>query len=149
MTSHNLMAHITQSMPMGCADPMQVVGDALLYFSLHFQDPILMPDLALSLDTSLRCLDFSFARIRGMLPLQALQEYRLNRLFSVLTEQPGQELASAIQACGLGETSGVVALFEQEFGMEMPLFLYTCRRAADDRQFRQEHPEPEALVLPV
>jgi hypothetical protein len=43
----------------------------------------------------------------------------------------------------------VLALFEQEFGIEMPLFLLTSRRAADDRLFRLEHPEAEELVLPI
>ena len=128
---------------------MRLVGDALFYFALNFRDPIRMLDLAQSLNTSLHCLDFSFDQIRGMTPLQALQEHRLNRLFSALTEQPRQGLGCAIRACGLGETSGVVALFEQEFGIEMPLFLHTCRRAADDRLFRQQHPEREALVLPT
>jgi hypothetical protein len=30
----------------------------------------------------------------------------------------------------------------------MPMFLLTCRRTADDRLFRSQHPEPDALVLP-
>ena len=30
-----------------------------------------------------------------------------------------------------------------------PLFLLTCRRAAEDRLFRLQHPEAEALVLPI
>jgi methylphosphotriester-DNA--protein-cysteine methyltransferase len=128
---------------------VQVVSDALLYFGLHFRDPILMPELAESLGTSLRCLDFSFERVRGVTPLKALQEHRLNKLFSALTDQPRQGLGRAIRACGLGGTSGVLALFEQEFGIDMPLFLLTCRRAADDRRFRLRHPEPEALVLPI
>jgi hypothetical protein len=55
---------------------------------------------------------------------------------------------SRTQACGLGCTAGVVALFEQIFGIVMPLFLLTCRRAADDRLFRRDHPQSEALVLP-
>ena len=39
-------------------------------------------------------------------------------------------------------------LFEQEFGIDIPLFLHISHSAADDRQFRLEHPEAEALVLP-
>ena len=31
----------------------------------------------------------------------------------------------------------------------MPLFLLTCRRAADDRLFRLEHQGAEELVLPI
>ncbi|MFM7311558.1 MAG: hypothetical protein ACKO0M_00015 [Cyanobium sp.] len=144
-----MITQITQAPPFGCGEPMQVVSDALLYFGLHFRHPIVMPDLAERLGTSLRCLDFSFDRIRGVTALQALQEHRLNKLFSALTEQPKQGLHRAISACGLGETRGVVELFEQEFGIEMPLFLLTCRRAADDRQYRQLHPEPEALIVPL
>lgn len=135
--------------PIGCGNPIQVVSDALQYFGLHFRDPIQMPDIADSLGTSLRCLEFSFERIRGVTPLLALQEHRLNRLFLALTDQPRQGLSRAIRSCGLGQTTGVLALFEQEFGIEMPLFLLTCRRAADDRLFRQEHPDAAALVLPL
>lgn len=128
---------------------MQVVSDALLYFGLHFRDPIRMLDLADSVGTTLRCLDFSFDQIRGVTPLKALQEHRLNKLFAGLTEQPRQGLRHAVRSCGLGDTIGVLALFEQEFGIDMPLFLRTCRRAADDRLFREQHPQREALVLPL
>ncbi|QPN64105.1 hypothetical protein [Synechococcus sp. CBW1004] len=95
-----------------------------------------MPDLANSLGTSLHCLDFSFNHIRGVTPVQALQEHRLNQLFTVLTDYPRQGLGRAIRACGLGETPGVKDLFEQEFGIDIPLFLHISRRAADDRLFR-------------
>lgn len=130
-----------------CACPMQIVSDALKYFGLHFREPIPITELAGLLGTSDDCLAVSFDRIRGMTPAQALQEHRLNKLFVALTDQPRQGLGLAIRACGLGQTAGVVALFEQTFGIDMPLFLLTCRRAADDRQFRRLHPEAEALVL--
>ncbi|MFN5117252.1 MAG: hypothetical protein ACK5JJ_04030 [Cyanobacteriota bacterium] len=135
--------------PLDCANPRQVVTNASRYFGLHFSDPIQMPDLADSLGTSLRCLEFSFDQIRGVTPVQALQEHRLSQLFMVLTDHPRQGLGRAIRACGLGETLGVSALFEQEFGIDIPLFLHISRRAADDRLFRLEHPEAEALVLPL
>ena len=133
----------------GCDNPRQVVRDASRYFSLHFPEPIQMPDLADWLGTSLGCLEFSFDRIRGITPGQALQEHRLNQLFVALTDQPRQGLGRAIRACGLGETDAVPALFEQEFGIDIPLFLHISRRADDDRLFRLEHPEAEALVLPA
>jgi hypothetical protein len=41
----------------------------------------------------------------------------------------------------------VVPLFEQTFGIEMALFLLTCRRAAEDRVFRRDHPDSRDLVL--
>jgi methylphosphotriester-DNA--protein-cysteine methyltransferase len=135
--------------PRDCSNPRQVVSDASRYFGLHFPDPIQMPDLADSLGTSVHCLDFSFNHIRGVTPVQALQEHRLNQLFTVLTDYPRQGLGRAIRACGLGETPGVKDLFEQEFGIDIPLFLHISRRAADDRLFRLEHPEAEALVLPL
>ena len=149
MVAGDGLSQVNDSVPIGCANPMQVVRDALHYFGLHFRDPIQMHDLAASLGTSLRCLDFSFDHIRGVTPGQALQDHRLNKLFVTLTDQPRQGLGRAIRACGLAQTTGVLALFEQEFGIEMPLFLLTCRRAADDRLFRLEHPEAEALVLPL
>ena len=143
------MSQVDQSVPSGCESPMQVVADALHYCGRHFSEPIQIPSMAESLGISLDCLNFSFEHIRGVTPLQALQEHRLNKLFVALTDQPRQDLGRAIRACGLAETTGVLALFEQEFGIDMPLFLLTCRRAADDRLFRLEHPEAEALVLPI
>ena len=142
------MSQVDQSIPSDCGSPMQVVADALHYFGQHFRDSIQIPSLAESLGIGLDCLNFNFEQIRSVRPLQALQEYRLNKLFVALTDQPRQGLGRAIRACGLAETTGVLALFEQEFGIDMPLFLLTCRRAADDRLFRLEHPEAEALVLP-
>jgi len=130
-----------RSAPLGCGNPRQVVSDASHYFGLHFPDSIQMSDLAESLGISLCCLNLSFDHIRGVTPFQALQEHRLNQLFAVLTDQPRQGLGRAIRACGLGEATGVSALFEQEFGIDMPLFLPISRRAADDRAFRLEHPE--------
>ncbi len=92
------------------------------------------------------CLDFSFELIRGMTPAEALFEHRLNRLFAVLSAQPRQGLRSAIVACGLSASRNVVGRFEQAFGIEMSLFLLTCRRAAEDRQFRGRHSEQPALI---
>jgi len=126
---------------------MQIVGQALQYFSLHFRETFATSDILKALEISEDCLDFSFDQVRGMTPAQALQDHRLNQLFAALTQQPRQGLGHAIEACGLGQTRGVVPLFEQTFGIEMPLFLLTCRRAADDRRFRRLHPEPGALVL--
>ncbi len=143
------MSQVDQSVPSGCESPMQVVADALHYFGQHFSEPIQIPSIAESLGISLDCLNFSFEHIKRVTPLQALQEHRLNKLFVALTDQPHQGLGRAIRACGLAETTGVLALFEQEFGIDLPLFQLTCRRAADDRLFRLEHPETEALVLPT
>jgi transcriptional regulator GlxA family with amidase domain len=137
------------SAPLACGSPIQIVAEALHYFRLHFREPITIAELAHSLAVSEECLDISFVRIRGMTPSQALQDLRLNKLFTSLTDQPRQALQRAIWTCGLGETAGVLSLFEQTFGIAMPLFLRTCRRAADDRLFRRAHPEAAALVLPT
>ncbi|WP_094560357.1 hypothetical protein [Synechococcus sp. 8F6] len=128
---------------------MQTVAKARQYFGLHLQESIEMTAVPQALGISQDCLDVSFEQVRGMTPAQALLEQRLNGLFAALTDQPRQGLRRAIQACVLDGTAGVVALFEQTFGIDMPLFLLTCRRAADDRLFRLDHPEPEALVLPT
>ncbi len=128
---------------------MQIVAKVRHYFSLHAPDLIDLGDLPSQLGISKQCLEVSFEHVRGMSLAQALQEHRLNRLFAALKDQTRQGLGHAIQACGLSRTQGVVALFEQAFGIEMPSFLLTCRRAADDRCFRRNHPEPESLVLPT
>ena len=126
----------------------QVVGEALQYFAGHFQDPIVIPDLARVLNVSDGCLDDSFDQMRGMTPAQALLDFRLNKLFTSLSHEPRQGLSHAVHACGLGPTPGVLTLFEQTFGIAMPLFLLTCRRALDDRQFRSAHPGADSLVIP-
>jgi len=132
----------------GCGIAAVIVRDALLYFAQHFAEQDALSTLAQGIGTSMECVDFSFDQIRGMTPAEALLDHRLNQLFSSLTERPRQGLGKAIRACGLGKTVNVVTRFEDTFGIEMPLFLLTCRRAAEDRLFRLTHPEPEALVLP-
>ncbi|MFM7238419.1 MAG: hypothetical protein ACKOZN_02290 [Cyanobium sp.] len=139
--------HLIPDPVRGCDNPMQVVSRALRYFSAHGSDPLPIPDLAEALDISEDCLEYSFDRIRGMTTAQALQLHRLNRLFAVLSAEPRQTLDQAIRRCGLGQTRGVVPLFEQTFGIEMALFLLTCRRAAEDRLFRREHRDSQSLVL--
>ena len=126
---------------------MQIVMRVRKYFLLHSPEFIDIGNLHALLGISKHCLDSSFEQVHGMSLAQALQEHRLNRLFAALTDHPRQGLGHAIEACGLSKTKGVVALFEQDFGIEMPLFLLTCRRASDDRLFRKQHPDPEALVL--
>jgi methylphosphotriester-DNA--protein-cysteine methyltransferase len=139
--------HLIPDRIRGCDNPMQVVTRALRYFSLHGSDPLPLPDLAEALDISEDCLEYSFDQVRGMTTAQALQVHRLNRLFTVLSAEPRQTLEQAIRRCGLAQTRGVVPLFEQTFGIEMALFLLTCRRAAEDRLFRREHQDSHALVL--
>jgi AraC-like DNA-binding protein len=135
--------------PVVCDSPMQIVAKVRQYFGLHFQESIDISQLPALLGISKNCLDLSFMQVRGISLSQALQEHRLNKLFAALTDQPRQGLGHAIEACGLGQTKGVVALFEQAFGIEMPLFMLTCRRAADDRLFRKDHQDADALVLPT
>ncbi|MBM5803827.1 MAG: hypothetical protein FJ078_06875 [Cyanobacteria bacterium K_DeepCast_35m_m2_155] len=132
----------------GCTTAAAIVREALLYFAQHFAEPDALFTLSQGIGTSMECVDFSFDQIRGMTPAEALLDHRLNQLFSSLTERPRQGLGKAIRACGLGKTKNVVTRFEDTFGIDMPLFLLTCRRAAEDRLFRASHPEPEALVLP-
>lgn len=141
-----------RAVPEGCRDAgqsgMMVVGCTLRYFAHHFHEPITISQVAGHLGISEDCLDFWFDQTRGMTPAEALLHHRLNRLFHTITEHPRQSLRKAIVSCGLGEGRGTIALFEHTFGIEMPLFLLTCRRAADDRAFRRRHPSADQLVLP-
>jgi AraC-like DNA-binding protein len=149
MTAHAKPKRDNSLLDIVCENPMQIVAKVRQYFSHHAQDLIDLGDLPSQLGISKQCLEVSFEQVRGMSLAQDLQEHRLNRLFAALTDHPRQGLGHAIKACGLSRTQGVVALFEQAFGIEMPSFLLTCRRAADDRCFRRNHPEPESLVLPT
>ena len=129
--------------------PMQIIQQSLQYLEAHYQQGITLKDWAASLQISEARLELSFAEVRGVTPLQALQDYRLNRLFTTLSEQPAQGLSAAIRMCGLGPSTDVIPLFEQTFGIEIGQFLLTCRRAVNDRAFRRQHPGAETLVLPL
>ena len=120
------------------------------YFILHSQEFIDISNLHALLGISKHCrLESGIKQVCGVSLAQALQEHRLNRLLASLTDHSRQGLGHAIKVSGLSKTKGVVVLFEQAFGIEMPLFMLTCRRAADDRLFRKDHPDAEALVLPT
>lgn len=125
-----------------------VVGRTLSYYARHFREPITIAQVAGYLGISEDCLDFCFDQARGMTPAEALLHHRLNRLFHTITDQPRQSLRKAIVSCGLGDVQRPIELFENTFGIEMPLFLITCRRAAADRAFRRRHPAADQLVLP-
>ena len=141
-----------RTVPEGCREAGQsglmVVGRTLHYFARHFREPITISQVAGHLGISEDWLDFCFDQNRGMTPAEALLHHRLNRLFHTITDQPCQSLREAILSCGLGEGSRTIELFENTFGIEMPLFLLTCRRAAEDRAFRRKHPSADHLVLP-
>ncbi|MGB5134225.1 MAG: AraC family transcriptional regulator [Prochlorococcaceae cyanobacterium] len=141
-----------RAVPSNCPEAghsgLMVVGRTLHYFARHFREPIAISDVAGHLGISEDCLDFCFDQTRGMTPAEALLQHRLNRLFHTITEKPRQGLREAIRSCGLGEGGSTVELFERTFGIEMPLFLLTCRRAAEDRAFRRRHPSADRLVLP-
>ena len=140
--------------PEGCdliAGHTGVVALALRYFARHFQESILMADVARSIGTSEECLDFCFDQTRGMTPFEALQQHRLNRLFQAIAAQPRLSLPSSMRRCGLPCSAGTVAAFEHAFGIGMPLFRRTCQQAADDRQqhfisSRPSRPSASALA---
>ena len=149
MMTERSVRRVPSVIPVACDSPMQIISKVRQYFGIHFRESIDVNQLPALLGVSKDCLDLSFEQVRGISLSQALQEHRLNKLFAALTDQPRQGLGHAIEACGLSKTKGVVALFEQAFGIEMPLFMLTCRRAADDRLFRKDHPDSDALVLPT
>lgn len=140
-----------REVPRNCMDEGQgglmVVGRALSYFSSHFREPITISDVSSHLGISEDCLDFCFDQARGMTPAEALLQHRLHRLFETITEQPQQGLRNAIRNCGLGGGAQTIRLFERTFGIDMPLFLLTCRRAAEDRAFRRRNPGSHQLVV--
>lgn len=136
--------------PVVCQRPMQIVAMVQQYFVLHSQEFIDISNLHALLGISKHChLESGFKQVRGVSLAQALQEHRLNRLLDSLTDHSRQGLGHVIKASGLSKTKGVVAFFEQAFGIKMSFFMLICRRAAEDRLFRKPHPDPEALVLPT
>ena len=125
--------------PVVCQSPIQIVATVQQYFVLHSQEFIDISNLHALLGISKHChLESGFKQVRGVSLAQALQEHRLNRLLASLTDHSRQGLGHAVKVSGLSKTKGVVAFFEQAFGIEMSFFMLICRRAADDRLAREK-----------
>ena len=125
---------------MGPAQQLAVVNRAGRYFARHFAEEIELETMARSIGVSAEWLDLCFDHCRGKTPFQALQHFRLSRLFEGIAAHPHTTLQQQVQGCGLASVMAANRLFEEVFGIGLAPFRRVCRRAATDRLL--PHPRP-------
>lgn len=89
----------------------------------------------------------AFMHCRGRSCAMAIQAYRLSRLFEGITCQPSLPLTLQVANCGFHSLEISDREFAAEFGIDLVQFHQVSQRAAEDRQFRQTHPERQALII--
>ncbi|MEY4760023.1 MAG: hypothetical protein RLZZ268_1521 [Cyanobacteriota bacterium] len=120
-------------LPVAPHQQLEVVNQAGRYFAHHFAEEIQLEVLANSIGVSAEWLDLCFDHCRGKTPFQALQHFRLSRLFEGIAEQPQTTLQQQVHRCGLASVMAANRLFEELFGIGLAPFRRVCRRAAADR----------------
>jgi hypothetical protein len=71
---------------------------------------------------SLVRIETAFDTYKGKTAMQALLEYRLNRLCDLMAENPSGEIHSQIQWCGLEEFANTNDAFIAHFGIDIVEF---------------------------
>ncbi|MEX0588051.1 MAG: hypothetical protein WD136_02240 [Cyanobium sp.] len=127
-------------LPVVRTQQLDVVNRAAHYFARHFAENIELETLARSIGVSVEWLDLCFDHCLGKTPFQALQHFRLSRLFEGIAEQPQTTLQQQVHRCGLVSVMGANRLFEEVFGIGLAPFRRVCRRAAADRLLRCRRP---------
>ena len=127
-------------LPVAPAQQLDVVNQAARYFAHHFSEVIELEVMASSIGVSAEWLDLCFDHCRGKTPFQALQHFRLSRLFEGIAEHPQSTLQQQVQRCGLASVMGANRLFEELFGIGLAPFRRVCRRAAADRLLHHRRP---------
>ena len=126
--------------PINRNQQLDVVNRAARYFAHHFSEEISLEELAHSIGVSAEWLDLSFDHCRGKTPFQALQHFRLSRLFEGIAQQPNSTLQQQVHSCGLASVMAANRLFEELFGIGLAPFRRICRRAAADQLLRRGQP---------
>jgi transcriptional regulator GlxA family with amidase domain len=126
--------------PIGPSQQLEVVNRAARYFARHFSEEITPEALAHSIGVSAEWLDLCFDHCRGKTPFQALQHFRLSRLFEGIAQEPQSTLQQQVHRCGLASVMAANRLFEELFGIGLAPFRRICRRAAADQRCHQLHP---------
>ncbi len=122
-----------RQLPVAPAQQLDVVNQAARYFAHHFAEDIELEVMATSIGVSAEWLDLCFDHCRGKTPFQALQHFRLSRLFEGIAEHPQSTLQQQVHRCGLASVMAANRLFEELFGIGLAPFRRVCRRAAADR----------------
>jgi transcriptional regulator GlxA family with amidase domain len=126
--------------PISRNQQLDVVNRAARYFAHHFSEEISSEALAHSIGVSAEWLDLCFDHCRGKTPFQALQHFRLSRLFEGIAQQPNSTLQQQVRRCGLASVMAANRLFEELFGIGLAPFRRICRRAAADQLLRRGQP---------
>ncbi len=121
------------TIPVAPTQQLDVVNRAARYFARHFSEEIELEAMARSIGVSAEWLDLCFDHCRGKTPFQALQHFRLSRLFEGIAAQPYTTLDQQVHRCGLVSVMGANRLFEELFGIGLAPFRRVCRRAEADR----------------
>lgn len=129
-----------RQLPVAPAQQLDVVNQAARYFAHHFAEDIELEVMASSIGVSAEWLDLCFDHCRGKTPFQALQHFRLSRLFEGIAEHPQSTLQQQVHRCGLASVMAANRLFEELFGIGLAPFRRVCRRAAADRLLHRRHP---------
>ncbi len=110
------------------------------HFAHHFSEDIELEVMATSIGVSAEWLDLCFDHCSGKTPFQALQHFRLSRLFEGIAEHPQSTLQQQVHRCGLASVMAANRLFEEFFGIGLAPFRRVCRRAAADRLLHRARP---------
>ena len=121
-------------LPVALADQLDLVNQAVGYFSDHFSEAIELESLAEFLGVNGDWLDLCFDHCRGKTPFQSLQHLRLSRLFEGIAADPQRTLQQQVDRCGLASVMVASQSFEELFGIGLVPFRRLCRRAVQDRQ---------------
>lgn len=89
----------------------------------------------------------AFMHCRGRSCAMAIRAYRVSRLFERITHQPSLPLPQHLMSCGFESLDVGNREFIAEFGIDLAQFHRVSQRAAEDRHFRQNHPERRALII--
>jgi len=131
--------------PLGQLDSHAIVLVVTEYFAAHYPEIITIPHLSHQLGISLLHIETAFDSYKGKTTVQALLEYRLNRLCDRMAKEPSSEIRLQIQDCGLESFLRTNTDFIEQFGIDILEYHQQCFRAAADRLQHQSTPHIPAI----
>ncbi|MEY3749735.1 MAG: hypothetical protein RLZZ11_873 [Cyanobacteriota bacterium] len=131
--------------PLGQLDSHAIVLAVTEYFAAHYPEIITIPHLSHQLGISLLHIETAFDSYKGKTTIQALLEYRLNRLCDRMAKEPSSEIRLQIQDCGLESFLRTNTDFIEQFGIDILEYHQQCFLAAADRLLHQSAPQTTAI----
>ena len=125
-----------------------VVRSAFVLIANHYPERDLSASwLSDRLGISPKDLEAAFRQHHSLACDLSILNYRLSRLFERITTQPQTALEQQVMTCGLGSIQAADQHFLASFGITLEAFHAVSLRAAEDRQFRRRHPNPDSLII--